>query len=275
MIDPTELAALEETRLATSLPEVADSTLAFGPDEGGGVACIGSKGSWVNTAVGLGMWGTVPLAAIDRLVEFYAGTGIEPRVEACPYAHLSLIASLADRGFVLRDYESVFARSIHAHETFHVPTLDGICIERLPRDNPALIDLFAQTVASGFAAPKEASAASIEITARCARHPRCESFAAFAGDRMVGAGSFESLKVGDRLMGALFSLSVHPDFRGKGIQSALIATRLEHASRLGCTLVTIGAQPGVSTQRNALRAGFQVMYTKAILVKPMTPGNPV
>jgi hypothetical protein len=66
MIDPTELAALEETRLATSLPEVADSTLAFGPDEGGGVACIGSKGSWANTAVGLGMWGTVPLAAIDR-----------------------------------------------------------------------------------------------------------------------------------------------------------------------------------------------------------------
>ena len=269
MIDPTELAALEETRLATSLPEVADSTLAFGPDEGGGVACIGSKGSWANTAVGLGMWGTVPLATIDRLVNFYAGTEIEPRVEACPYAHLSLIASLADRGFVLRDYES-----IHAHETFHVPTLDGIRIERLPRDNPSLIDLFAQTVASGFAAPKEPSAASIEITARCARHPRCESFAAFAGDQMVGAGSFESLMVGDRLMGALFSLSAHPAFRGKGIQSALIAARLEHASRLGCSLVTIGAQPGVSTQRNALRAGFQVMYTKAILVKPITPACP-
>jgi hypothetical protein len=36
----------------------------------------------------------------------------------------------------------------------------------------------------------------------------------------------------------------------------------------GCILATISSRPGIPTERNALRLGFTMAYTKVILVRP-------
>ena len=62
---------------------------------------------------------------------------------------------------------------------------------------------------------------------------------------------------------ALFAgASTVPDFRRRGLQSALLRERMRYAFQHGCDLAMMGAQPGSNSQRNAQRAGFQIAYTR-------------
>ncbi|MDI1290023.1 MAG: GNAT family N-acetyltransferase, partial [bacterium] len=61
--------------------------------------------------------------------------------------------------------------------------------------------------------------------------------------------------------------AVLPQFRGRGIQQALTAARLQLATDRGCTLAKLDVRAGSASYRNAVRAGFQVAYTRPQLVK--------
>jgi ribosomal protein S18 acetylase RimI-like enzyme len=58
-----------------------------------------------------------------------------------------------------------------------------------------------------------------------------------------------------------------PAFRRRGIQSALLAARLADATAAGCDVAVITVQPGSKSQQNAQRRGFDLLYTRAVLVK--------
>jgi ribosomal protein S18 acetylase RimI-like enzyme len=58
-----------------------------------------------------------------------------------------------------------------------------------------------------------------------------------------------------------------PAFRRRGIQSALLAARLADATTAGCDVAVITVQPGSRSQQNAQRRGFDLLYTRAVLVK--------
>jgi len=55
-----------------------------------------------------------------------------------------------------------------------------------------------------------------------------------------------------------------PEFRGRGLQSAMLAARLQDAKNQGCRLVTAQSEYGTSSFRNLLKAGFHVAYTKTV-----------
>ena len=76
--------------------------------------------------------------------------------------------------------------------------------------------------------------------------------------RAVGAGAL-SIHDGVAL---LAGASTRPEFRRRGAQSALLATRLEAAMDAGCDVAMMGAAPGSASQRNAERRGFRVAYTR-------------
>jgi GNAT superfamily N-acetyltransferase len=126
------------------------------------------------------------------------------------------------------------------------------------------VEEFARTVGCGFAGDAEPRAEDLDRWRRCAAHPRSVVLTAIRDGRMIGAGSVEVL--GEAA--ALFGLSVLPEFRGRGVQQALIAARLSLAAARGARVATISARPGVATERNARRLGFQLGYTKALLVRP-------
>jgi ribosomal protein S18 acetylase RimI-like enzyme len=58
-----------------------------------------------------------------------------------------------------------------------------------------------------------------------------------------------------------------PAHRRRGIQSALLSARLTDAKEMGCDVAVITVQPGSRSQQNAQRQGFDLLYTRAILVK--------
>lgn len=275
MLDLAELARIEERRLSLGLASVA---LEHRWLPGGGILTRGEAGTWINTSAGLGMaptGGEVPDADLDALVEWFESAGIEPRTEVCPFAHESLVRGLAARGFVLRSFENVFFREITPGQQVEAPSPlgGGIRVASVAVLDDGPVWEYAAAVARGFVPPgKEPAAEDVTLWVRCLRQPAVRAFAAWADGRIVGGGAMEipldATEPGAKRGAALFGLSVLPQYRRRGVQQALIAARLHAAAEAGAVVATVGASPGVATERNARRMGFELGYTKAVLVRP-------
>jgi ribosomal protein S18 acetylase RimI-like enzyme len=64
--------------------------------------------------------------------------------------------------------------------------------------------------------------------------------------------------------------AVLPAFRGRGIQLALTAERLRIGALRGCKLAKMDVRAASASYRNAVRAGFEVAYTRPQLVRKWT-----
>lgn len=84
---------------------------------------------------------------------------------------------------------------------------------------------------------------------------------------VVGGGSVRFTDGIAQLTGA----ATAPAYRRRGVQSALLRARLADAAAAGCELAVVTTAPGSLSQHNVQRRGFQLLYTRAILVKP--PSN--
>ncbi|MFZ0286278.1 MAG: GNAT family N-acetyltransferase, partial [Terriglobales bacterium] len=58
-----------------------------------------------------------------------------------------------------------------------------------------------------------------------------------------------------------------PEFRGLGLQTALLRRRMKAAQKAGCEYAVIVTQGGTTSMRNAERLGFRVAYSKATLIR--------
>jgi MOSC domain-containing protein YiiM/predicted GNAT family acetyltransferase len=65
-----------------------------------------------------------------------------------------------------------------------------------------------------------------------------------------------------RRVGLLRTTAVAPVFRGRGIQRALIAHRVQRAVELGCTLIHAGATEDSVSQRNLEAMGLEVIWRR-------------
>lgn len=259
-----EIARIEERRLALGTAAV----VAHAEPIAGGWMTFDGEGSWGNLAVGLGLDGPVSDEELDRLVAFYAQRGVEPRIEVCPFAHASLLRGLAERGFALHEFENVLAREIAPDEDLRAQAPhgwpEGLEIVRVDPADAAQVRVFVDVSTSGFR-PEGApiAPALFETTRRIVAHPQCDSYLALVNGEPAGGGSVETGTEG----AALFGASVLPQFRGRGIQQALILRRLERVRERGGSLACISTHPGIPTERNAIRLGFFMAYSKAILMR--------
>jgi GNAT superfamily N-acetyltransferase len=58
-----------------------------------------------------------------------------------------------------------------------------------------------------------------------------------------------------------------PAHRRRGVQTALLSARLADAAAAGCDIAVVTTQPGSKSQQNVQRRGFDLLYTRAVLVK--------
>jgi GNAT superfamily N-acetyltransferase len=284
MLTYTEFARAEEARQAKGLSEIADVARPFA----GGTAGRSSPGGWSNTSVGMGLNGPVSQGEVDEVVAWYEEAGIEPRFEVCPFADGSLVAALETHGCVPLVFENTFFRAL-SRDQLVTPLVEvprGLKIERVDPSDAAAVRRYSAVAMSGFVPegttpPEE----DFEVSARVVRHSRTIAFLATIDGEPAGAGAGEVSEAlgalgamealggairGGRVGGvvAMFGASVLPKFRNRGVQQALIAARLNHGIEHGATMASIGAKPGIATERNARRMGFELAYTKVHVVKP-------
>jgi GNAT superfamily N-acetyltransferase len=256
-----EMAAREERRLALSISEVALESEAIA----GGWMCYSRPGCWSNQANALGLSGPVTDEELDRLVDFYRERSANPRVSACPNAHHSLVKGLEARHFGLSEVLTVLARDLPEPSAPMVGpwgSPDRNLEIRQPR--PEEVDVFIEISTTGFMEhDRESPGALAEITRRVVEHPRCTPFLALWGGTPVGGGLLETLDDQACLIGT----SVLPEYRGRGIQTHLMAHRMEFAAETGAKWISVSSLTGIATERNARRLGFNPIFAHATFIQ--------
>jgi len=89
------------------------------------------------------------------------------------------------------------------------------------------------------------------------------SYLAYRDGVVAGAGSMGICDGVAQLCGA----ATAPVYPRRGIQTALLSSRLADAARQGCDIAVVTTQPGSKSQQNVQRRGFELLYTRAILVR--------
>ena len=234
----------------------------------GGWMAANGPGSYLNKAVALGFDGEPTEEDVLRVERFFASRGIEPKVELTQFAPVPFLRRLAEHDFVLQEFENTLVLPLQGVRPPR--TLlpggwpGGVRIERVDTRDDRQVDAFVRTSASGFIPEGEDIPEEyLRTGGRAARAPEHDSFVAYVGDDVAGAGG-----CGTRHgVTSLFGTSVLPRFRRRGIQQALIAVRLERALELGSDLADITSHPGIPTERNAGRLGFRLAFVRPVLVK--------
>jgi hypothetical protein len=223
----------------------------------GGYAVYCGANSPVTQAVGLGLDGAVSEEEFERLEAFYRNRGEPVRVETCPLADASLIEHFGRRKYRVTEFTNVMALPLcdgHSSNTKLDPP-HGVTIERVPREQ---IDLWTLTVAQGFSEHFPVTQEIIDTMRMFAFGPTVECYLARAEGAVAGGAT---LAIRDGVAG-LFGASTLPAFRNRGVQTALLGLRLARAAEAKCDLALCLAQPGSTSQRNVMRKGFSVLYTR-------------
>ena len=263
-----ELARRVEMAEANAGRECAEACQRFHPEHSvateeiaGGVAVFAGVDSPITQAIGVGLHGPASAAELDALGDFFHSRNAPAAIELCPLVDISL-------------YERFAARNYHLLELTDVLILDDLAAARIPGTmSPGVIvrasasheaKLWTQTVAEGFAEHYPVTQAMLDVMEGFyGRRDACFFLSFVDGVVAGGGGVFAGQGVG-----GLFGASTLPAFRRRGIQSALLAMRLDWAREQGCDLAVSFARPGSISHRNIERNGFRVAYTRTKLVLP-------
>ena len=225
----------------------------------GGIAVYAGVDSPVTQALGVGCNGPVDSAELDRLEQFFRSRGAPVGIELCPLAGLPLYEALANREYRLVEVSNVLVRELEPADEFAAPS-NGVAVRQaVPEDEK----LFTHTVAQGFAEHAPVTQSILDVMEGFVHSENTHSFLAFVDGAAAGGASAFAFNG----VAGMFGASTLPEFRGRGVQSALLAARLNWAARQGCDLAKGITLPGSVSQRNHERFGFRVAYTRTKLVR--------
>ena len=270
-----DLARRIELAEAQAAVETAEALTISRPESGaavermaGGFAVYCGANSPLTQAVGLGLEGPVNEEEFSRLEGFYRARNEPVRVETCPLADASLIGHFGERSYRVAEFTNVMARPINraGAEQWSAPA-DGVSIEAA---EPKHMELWALTVAQGFAESYPVTQELLEVMRLFASGQNATCYLARVDGKVAG-GATLALRNG---VAGLFGASTLPAFRGRGVQTALLHARLARAQEKGGDLAVCLAQPGSISQRNVVRQGFQVLYTRVKFEKDFGAPKP-
>src|SRR5271155_1003568 len=227
----------------------------------GGIAVFAGVDSPVTQAIGVGLQGEVRDSQLDALAEFFPSRNAPSAIEVCPLADMSL-------------YEKFAVRNYHLLEVSNVLLLDDLKAARISDKlspgvtlriaKPEESKLWTLTVAQGFAEHYPVTEAMLDLMEGFYHRETACCYLAFVDGEIAGGAAVFA----QRGVCGLFGASTLPAFRRRGVQSALLATRLAWAREKGCDLAVSITQPGSISHRNIERSGFRVAYTRTKLILP-------
>jgi GNAT superfamily N-acetyltransferase len=178
-------------------------------------------------------------------------------VETSPHADATLFSHYAKNGYCATEFTSVLVRPVdmHEHDENSRGISAGVAIEEVPLSAK---DLWVRTVCRGFAEHYAVTDELMEVMGLFGSTSGSTLFLAKVDGAVAGGGA---LFVRDGIAG-LFGASTLVEFRRRGVQRELICARMEAAARAGCEIALTFARPGSVSERNLLRNGFAVAYTR-------------
>jgi GNAT superfamily N-acetyltransferase len=235
-------------------------------DIGGGVAVFAGSGSPSNKMIGIGFDGGLNESELDRVERAFADRAAPLQAEVATLADPSVHALLMRRGYEPRGFENVLGHPLTGLETA-APA--GIRVERL---NGAELARWIEMMVAAFASPDVGGVGGdvippsdelrqwVTVTMNV---PGFEAAVVRLNGSIAGGGSLRF----DAGIAQFTGAATLPAFRRRGVQTALLRWRLEHARAAGCDVAIVTTQPASKSQQNVQREGFQLLYSRQLLVK--------
>ncbi|BCS21476.1 GNAT family N-acetyltransferase [Aspergillus puulaauensis] len=230
---------------------------------GGGVAAVTkpSFGRKLNHVAGFGMNGPVSEKDLEAVERLYRGIGLSPEINLCPFAHHSAREALDKRGWTvcaemnayilpLREYEdNGNAEEIH---------ITHVSAEEYP--------IFIETSVTGFGNNSTSDQLDLFHTLASAATRRGDTrlYLARISGQIAGAAGMALITTPLGRVAELYIDSTVPEYRGQGVQTALLRARLDEAKKEGIDVATVTTWPTGTSARNVERAGFELGYRKDV-----------
>jgi GNAT superfamily N-acetyltransferase len=204
---------------------------------------------------GLGMCAAPTPVALDEIESFFSSRNADTMHETCPLAVPALLRLLPDRGYRPLEQSTVLYQPLSA-ATHTMPEPNARLRVRLLSTDES--QLWATTASRGWGDTPEIAQFMLAFGRIYAGAAGMTSFIAEWEGQPAAAAAL-SIHHG---VAVLAGASTIPEFRCRGLQAALLRTRLAHAARVGCDLAMMVADPGSGSQRNAERSAFRIAFTR-------------
>jgi GNAT superfamily N-acetyltransferase len=258
-----------EAQLITGCCEAArrrTGAAGFATPFAGGVASFAGEGSPYNKVAGIGFTGVPAAAALDEIEKAFAACGSPTQVELAHLADPELAAQLTGRGYQLESFENVLGRDLSGGVQPAMPA--GVEVRLSGEDE---LEAWLAVVVEGSVHPdtqgvpwhEEFPRDVLAAAERDAIAAGAVRYAGLRGTMIAGGATMRTAEGVAQLTGA----ATAPEHRRRGVQTALLSARLADAAAAGCDIAVIVTQPGSKSQQNAQRQGFDLLYTRAVLVK--------
>jgi GNAT superfamily N-acetyltransferase len=232
----------------------------------GGVASFAEENSPFNKVAGLGFEGVPTAAALEGIEQAFAACAASVQIELAHLVDPAIAAVLTERGYHLESFENVLGLALNGERQRVRPP--GVEVRRSGDDE---FETWLDVVADGVAHPdgqgvpwREEFPREVYLNAeRDLAAAGVTRYIALRDGVIAGGASFHIADGVAQLAGA----ATGPAHRRHGVQTALLSTRLADAAAAGCDVAVITTQPGSKSQQNAQRQGFDLLYTRAVLVK--------
>jgi GNAT superfamily N-acetyltransferase len=232
----------------------------------GGVATYAEESSPFNKVAGLGFGGLPSAAELDEIERAFASCGAPVQIELAHLADPALGALLTERGYRLVSFENVLGLALEG-EPEHV-TPRGVEVRPSGDDE---LERWLDVVADGVAHPDTDGVPShvefprdvVERAERDFVAAGVMRYVALRDGVIAGGASLQIAEGVAQLTGA----ATAPAHRGRGVHRALLSARLADAAAAGCDIAVVTTQPASKSQYNVQRRGFELLYTRAVLVK--------
>ena len=278
MFAPNALAARIERAEMRLSQAIAETVAALRPDArvllqpcAGGLGVYAGPTSPASKVIGLGFDAEWDLQEIEAIERAWHERGEAVRVELSARADVAIAQALTGRGYRLRGFEDVMGVALPREAMPGAAPGAAIAIDEL---GPGEWRPWMDAAIEGFAVP-DGSAPNDEHFPREVLENVFSDIAQTAGFRRYVAridgtvAGAASLRLDDRVAQLCGAATLAP-FRRRGVQAALLARRLADATAAGCDVAVVVTQPGSKSQANALRQGFAILYTRAILIQHRT-----
>jgi ribosomal protein S18 acetylase RimI-like enzyme len=228
----------------------------------GGHMVFAGLGSPIGRVTGAGLDRPFTADDLNRVERFYRAHEAPSQVDLCPMHEARVFEMFKERGYAIAELNNVLYRKLDARESFpQAPPAFEIRRSRLEEGEAA-----GAIVENAFF-PEGAPEAFRGLIAPFYQMDGALPFVAIVEDNLVACGT--GLVIPEHRVFALCGAGTLAEFRGRGLQTALLRARMAAAVEAGCEYAVVVTQGGTTSQRNAERLGFRVAYSKVTVIKPL------
>ena len=226
----------------------------------GGHMIFAGLGSPIGRATGAGFDRQFTAGDLDRVEQFYRSHQAPSQVDLCPLHEAAVFEMFKERGYGIAELNQVLYRRMDRDEKFAVPPA-GCEIRRGVREEAEASSAIVERAFFPDGAPE----ACTGLLTPLYQMDGAVTFVATVEGKMAACGA--GLVIPEHRVFAVCGAGTLAEFRGRGLQTALLRARLAAAAEARCEYAVVVTQGGTPSQRNCERLGFRVAYSKVTVIK--------